>query len=91
LKIIWRLERDGASFGQVSQFPITKIYCVEACQKQWDGHAESESHKDGIPGFPLLNSISFDSPHPKASGKLLLNTKHWCVQGGKSALCETSS
>jgi hypothetical protein len=24
LKIKWRLERDGASFGQVSQFPITK-------------------------------------------------------------------
>jgi hypothetical protein len=84
LKIKWQLERDGASFGQVSQFPITKIYCVEPYQKQWDKHEESESHKDGIPGFPLLHSISFDSPYPtKASGNYYLNTETLvCLRGG---------
>jgi hypothetical protein len=29
LKIKWQLERDGASFGQVSQSPITKYFVLK--------------------------------------------------------------
>ncbi|CAK9189940.1 unnamed protein product [Sphagnum troendelagicum] len=63
--------KDG--FLTVNQGIGTARGASPTYQKQWDEHEESESHKDGIPGFPLLNSISFDSRYPKASDHLDLN------------------